>query len=63
MSFQVINLHAELIKLSEGQKTRIPVSHLAHALLDYVTEPGRKGRDTSVEFLERLFRLEDPRRG
>jgi hypothetical protein len=56
----------ELALLSHGKRSHVPVRDLAHYVLNYCTRngapmPARRPADDSVQFLERLFQLEDPR--
>lgn len=55
----------ELITLSKGKRSHVPVSVLAEYVLNYCspnTTPVSDPLGDSLQFLERLFALEDPRR-
>ena len=54
----------ELAKVSQGKRSRIPISVLAEYVLNYCTPnttPVSDPLGDSVRFLEALYALEDPR--
>lgn len=55
----------ELVTVSRGKVSRVPVNVLAEYVLNYCLDaaptPTPKSHDDSVQFLERLLSLEDPR--
>jgi hypothetical protein len=54
----------ELAHLSRGKRSRIPVNVLAEFVLNYCTPNATPVSDPlgdSLQFLERLFALEEPR--
>jgi len=60
MSATKFNVETELRKLAKGKKTRVSAQTLAICLLPEVAAAKPKAGD-EVQFLDRLFRLEDPR--
>jgi hypothetical protein len=58
---------SELRSLAHGKRSRIPVKILAEYVLNYCSQPAQpstpkpRPQDDSVQFLERLYALEDPR--
>ena len=60
MTYSKLDMVAELKRLASGKATHTPAEFLAGWALEQVT-PAQHVRGDEVAFLERLFRLPDPR--
>lgn len=64
MEFVKANIRTELKRAAKGKPTKLPFSVLAECALRYYPRPEKQDSNAAdVEFLERLYRLEDPREG
>lgn len=62
MSFRKYNVYEELEKLAKGKRTKTHPQMIAALVLGSLERPEPKPKKREdVDFLERLYRLEDPR--
>ena len=75
MAYRKIDMLAELKRMARGKDPTVPARDVARWAVDWVNAglegggaragveagAGAAGRDDAVDFLDRLYRLEDPR--
>ncbi|MGA2674180.1 MAG: hypothetical protein ABSE99_13240 [Terracidiphilus sp.] len=65
MTYRKIDMLAELKRMAHGKDPTVPARDVARWAVEWVNagldSNGAARRDDAVDFLDRLYRLEDPR--